>query len=342
MFGKEISHNFQVYNTSELITVKQYRQLLVIPNVYIPYIIDFPELNNQVYIYTFDKERTLHFIKDAGVNVEPMKVRARNSAGDEILKEVFVGEYEAKKFIDRVKLSRELKTGDIVTVKQFHNLPFKITGKTKGNLLILKHELNNISLAIEVQEDRCQKVDYPTIEYIQRPIYNPIAKIYIDCDMYDSEQKLLDDMLVIKTIYKDYKLYIMNPIAKQLELAVILGLSTVSGNKYSITRNSMYNHDIDYIYSSDLNFLRYTDKMMYLEFYDNIGMPEIINTKNLDVLPNSIMTDNQLIKGNVLRFTIRDTKMSDLKYEDIRKFFKDRKLDRFVEDIPYFVRALKR
>lgn len=342
MLGKEKLHKFQVYNSKEIITVSQYRQLSVIPNVYVPFITDFPELNNQVYIYTYDKDRTVNFIRDIGLSIEPMKVRARNSQGDEILNEVFIDEYEARKFIDRVKLARELKEGDEVTVKQFHNLPFKVVGKTGGDMLILNHELNNISLSIEVKEDRCQKIDYDTIQYIQRPIYNPIAKIFIDCDMYDSEQKLIDDMLVIKTIYKEFKIYIMNPMAFQLELSEVLGLSTVMGNKYMIAKDSMYNSDLDFIYSADLNFLRYTNKMMYLEIYDNIGMPEIIDKKHLEVFPCSLLSDSQLLQGLSLKFTIRDTQLQDLDYDRIRKFFKDRKLDRFVEDLPYYIRLLKR
>lgn len=342
MFTGSPKHRFQIYQTKEIITAQQFKLLSVVPNIYVPFITDFPELNDKVYVYSYDSERTLSNVRKTGVQLDPMKIKTTGANNEPIEIPAYVDEYEARKFVDKVKAERTIEIKDTVTVKQFHNLPFTVQDKTEGGLLVLEHSLNNINLTIEVEEDRCAKADGNIIQYKQRPVHNPIAKVFIDCDLYDSEQKLIDDMMVIKTIYKELRIIVINPISTQLELAEVLGLSTVVGNKYSLPESNMYNPQLDYIYTDDLNFFRYTDRLMYLELFDKIGMPEIVYKKDLEVYPASIKTDKQLKTGNKLHFTVRDTIIQDLDYTAIREFFKKRDLERFVEDIPYYIRLLKR
>lgn len=330
---------FQIFKTKEVIKVATYRELLLLPNIYVPYIEDMPEYNKQIYVLDYDIENTLKLIRQKGLTIEPETITKLDGS----VVNLYVDEYEAKKFTDTIIKARSLSVGDVVTIKQFHRLPLTVVDITKDRNIQLEHKMNNLTITMTTKEDRCNRIpdDVKVSHYIQEEIVTPVAKIFIDCDMYSTEQSLLDDSTVVKTIYRDYKVYFLNPIGNQHELAKVLGISAIYGNKYTLTQRSVHNVDLDLIYSDDLNFLRYTPRMIYLEFYNNIGMPEVIYRDNID-LEFSEVSNKKLLTSTGFKIILRDTIIKDLNYDKIRDFFTNNQLGNYIEDLPYYIKILKR
>lgn len=329
---------FQIYDTKDPITLTQYRKIKTLSNIYVPYIDDMQELNTYVYVLDFQKDQTVQRVKDMGVNIEPSYV----VYSDETKHLQYVEEFEVKKFIDKVNMTRELEVGAFVTLKEFHELPFEVIGN-EDHLVTLQHKVNNLNLTLTVKDDRCNRIDKDKkiVLYKQIQIPNPVSKIFVDCDMYSSELKLMDDLLALKTVYKHYKVYLINPMGYQVDLGGVLGLSSVYGNKFKVIGSNVYEPSLDFIYSDDMNFLRFEEKMMHLEYYHNIGMPEIIYKKD-SVIEFSDTNKSMFLKGCAIKAYIKDIQYKELDYYKIKEFFEFRGMAKYIEDIPYYIQLIKR
>ena len=159
--------------------------------------------------------------------------------------------------------------------------------------------------------------------------------------MYVKVEELLRDIVTIKTAYKGFKIYLINPLSCQEILSEHLGLSVVYGNKFKVVKDNLLFKKGDMIFSDEINYFRFVESMFYLLEVDNVTIPQYVNRKNY-LLEFSKAKDLEILQGAELVYKITDKGYEALDYYKIKEYMLNTNILTFIEDLPFYLQLIKR
>jgi hypothetical protein len=326
------------------ISSKSYLEAKDIHNSYIPYIPDFPDLNNLVYILDVEpfKSKALKEFDKLGLKLIPAKTNLLN----ETSVDMYVGEDEITKCLEKIQKDKIVEVGSIVRVPEYKLLPFKVR-KVEGDLVELYHELKDMEISIQVTKDVCEVLDEEDdyIFYKETLREPPHKKLYLDCDVLEEEDSILNlfnDMLILGMIYNGYQIILLNPLPNQLPLAKLLGLGVIRGDKRALVQNKKhFDGEVDLIYSDSLDLLLYVNQLVVLQKTNNMLLPSLITKDSTYVDCDKIPKPKNLKKSVVLDKAIVFRPFEELKYSEIKAYFKERGYTQFLGDLAYYIKVIK-
>jgi hypothetical protein len=251
---------------------------------------------------------------------------------------LYLKEQEIQKHLYKAKKKRRVNIGDIVYLKEYKDLPFQIID-ISGTDIKIEHRLKYLNLTLDVSYDMLETRKINTPFYKSRVEVEPIAKIFLDCDIFlegDCVKTLFSEMWVLKTILPHREIIVMNPLPDQEELLKHLGIRVYKGWKKSIIYQKVYDKDLDLIYSNNLTYLHKVKELIILEDRENIKVPKKIYAKDVQLIDPYGYEDKNFV-GKLSNKVSYDK----LDYMNVRDYLKKKGLKNYLGDLPYYIKMIK-
>jgi len=255
-----------------------------------------------------------------------------------VVQKVYLQEKDIRKHLYKAKKKKTFKKGDIVYIKEYKDMPFEVK-EVDSEGVEVEHRLKHLTLSFKVDSSNLEKRKVDTIFYKSVEAIEPIAKIFLDCDLFqkgDSVFELFSELWVLKTVYNNREVVVMNPMPDQEKLCNLLGLRIYKGYKKAIIYQKEFDKDLDLIYSNNLTYLEKVDSILHLESRYNIMLPKEVRASEVE-LTSSYGFDDKNYKGS---FTEKSL-YTELDYMGLRDFIKKEGLKQYLGDLPYYVRIVK-
>lgn len=342
---------FKVYTVKSSYNATAQKIIDATPNVYMPYIPDFENISNTIYVLDNEEldNKMLKLFASLSVSVE---VRRYNTVkllhGEQVDTRavMYVDECEVAKFCKTISAENELKVGDYVRVRRYNKLPFRVDEVcVNSKTAKLSHVIKSVKLELDTSFSSCEKVDKDSCIFYKTVKKRPLTKtIFIDCDIYtvngvESTTSLLEDMLLLKIVFSGYKIIALNPLCHQSEFLKVLGVEIGYGNKRVLIYDSKYSEGVDLLYTNDVKLLE-CFKRILLTISDkstNLSIPKIVTRETVC----EELEDKFSSKSFKINWLGTHVELEDTDIKEIKKYFKDNYLLRFVGDVPYYLDLIK-